>query len=117
MTVITTLISRHCIVQASDSFITKANSKGSFDVVQSQETKLIRVPQHRGILAYWGLATSDYYNWSTLNWLQKQVALDKSKSAEDFAFQLTEQLNQEISRLKFKNRLTTGIVFILQFMN
>jgi hypothetical protein len=80
-----------------------------FEVVQSTETKIVRVPRHRGILAYWGLAISEHYHWSTLKWLREQVAVDHSESPESFAHHLTEELIREIDRMKFVDPLAGGI--------
>ncbi len=110
MSVISTLITKHCIVLASDSFITELQGDGTFDVKEGQQTKLVAVRHWRGAMAYWGLATHTSYHWSTLRWLQLWAERACNfPSAEVFARSLASELNVEISRMSFPNQRQSGI--------
>lgn len=110
MTVVTAIITRICTVHASDSFITVPTGDGRFDVAESQETKVVRVPRVAGIIAYWGLATYPGFGWNTLEWLrQRAKEADQFGSAEDFAQFLNDRLNAELSRMNVLNRPDAGI--------
>lgn len=108
MTVISVLINKYCTVHASDSYLTVPHGQ-ELQVVESQETKIVRAEKYRGALAYFGLAKSDDFNWSTLTWLQSQVANSRYDQAEDFARSLTDNLNGELAKMQYANPLAKGI--------
>jgi hypothetical protein len=109
MTVITTLITRHCTVHATDSFITELQTDGTLKVDEAKQTKIIPVKRFRGAMAYWGLAKING-RWSTLDWLHEQVGrAAECEHPEDFARFVTDSLNQELSRLQFAQPIHAGI--------
>jgi len=108
MTVITTLISRHCTVHATDSFITRLNAEGHREVLEPQQSKIVTIRQFRGMMSYWGLATFEQYQWSTYEWLRRQ-ATHQCDSAEAFAHYIAVELNSALSRMVFQNPLESGI--------
>ena len=109
MTVISTVITGRYTAHASDSFLTELQSDGSHTIIEKQQTKIVRVPQFRGALAYWGLARYGK-SWSTLDWL-KERANDavNYECSEQFARDLALRLNSTLSVLKFKNPLDKGV--------
>lgn len=110
MTVIAAVITRYCTAQASDSLITELQSDGTRVPKEWERTKIVAVPHWRGAMAYWGLATYDVYQRSTLDWLQERAQeADQSSSPEDFARRMTEMLNEAISKMTFHRPLDAGI--------
>jgi hypothetical protein len=110
MTVISTIISRHCIAHASDSLITRKNDEGKYEVLDQKTTKIICIRRWAGIIACWGLSRKDEYNWSVLKWLQAQV--DKAsqfETPEAFANYIGITLNQKLSRMVYKEPIHRGI--------
>ena len=108
MTVIATLITRHCTVHATDSFITRLNADGNREILESQQSKIVAVRQFRGMMSYWGLATFDQYKWSTYEWLGRQD-ISRFDSAEQFAYYIADELNKELSRMNFRDSRESGI--------
>jgi hypothetical protein len=56
MTVNAALITDRYTAHATDSFLTEQQADGPFKVVESQETKIVRVPAFRGAITFYGLA-------------------------------------------------------------
>jgi hypothetical protein len=109
MTVVSTIITRHYTAHASDSFLTKCHSDGTREVVESQQSKLVKVPAFRGVMSYWGLASHED-GWNTFQWL-----LDRAKRAGDygsaaaFAEDCAATLTREFQRCKFANSRDSGL--------
>ena len=53
MTVISTIITRHCTVHSSDSLISEIRN-GSFLPIEWEKAKILPVPKYRGAMSYWG---------------------------------------------------------------
>ena len=109
MSVISAVITKTCTVHASDSFITQRLQTGEYQVKEKHRSKIIRVPQWRGAMAYWGLAKVDNH-WSTVDWLEACANRGSSpSSAEQFANCLAGELERELSRLKLDRSINGGI--------
>ena len=109
MTVISNIITRHCTVHSSDSLISEFK-EGDFVPIEWEKTKIISVSKYRGAMSYWGLAKSDDYGWSTHDWLVKQSQDANSfSSAEDFAQNISDKLNNELSKMRFPEPYHHGI--------
>lgn len=110
MTVIAAVITRYCTAQASDSLITELQPDGTRVPKEWERTKIVAVPHWRGAMAYWGLATYDAYQWSTLDWLQERAQeANQHSSPEDFARVMTEMLDEAISKMTLRRPLDAGI--------
>lgn len=110
MTVISTVITRHCTAHASDSLITELQTDGSRKPKEWQRSKIVAVRPWRGAMAYWGLAKYDAYGWSTVDWLQEQAKdAHQYSSAEEFARGLTEKLGEAIAKMRFSSPVDSGI--------
>ena len=110
MTVISSIINKHCTVHATDSLISILKKNGKLQPIKYEQSKIVPVRAWKGALSYWGLAEHSKYNWSTFKWLKKKAgAANKNASAEDFAYKLAEELNDEISRMDFKKDISSGI--------
>jgi hypothetical protein len=117
MTVISTIFTRHFTALASDSFITQRHADGSRTRTETKQSKLVRVREFRGAMAYWGLATlpavprSGLSSWSTKAWLDVQArSAGNSTTPERFAESLAELLNEEFARGAFHRRINdTGL--------
>ena len=110
MTVISTLITKHFTVHASDSMISRPGSNGTRAVLEWEQTKIVRVPHFRGAMSYWGLATRDPFGWSTLKWLQaKAQSARHFPSAEAFAVDLAASLHREITSMRITPPTEAGI--------
>ncbi len=109
MTVISTIITKHYVALASDSFLTTSRSGGLSDVIEYQESKLVRVPAWKGAMGYWGLAR-DGARWNTFEWLQTQAgrAGDYASPAK-FAAGLGEKLTHALSGLRVAKPLDRGL--------
>ncbi len=108
MSVITTLFVSRYTIHVTDSLITQQQADGTKKVLESKQTKIVRVPSFRGAIAYWGLAM--YGAWSTLTWLQERAIAAKSfPTAEAFAQDLAERLEAQISKWAFKSATDKGI--------
>lgn len=112
MTIISTIISRHYTVHSSDSLITRINDKSVREPIEWEKSKIIRVDAFRGIMSYWGLAwykTPDY-DVFTYDWLHNRAKLARQyKSPEEFARSVADDLNRELSKVKFANLVDSGI--------
>jgi hypothetical protein len=110
MTVISTLITRHCTVHSSDSLIIRVEKNGTCTPVEWEKSKIVPVRHFRGAMSYWGLAQYDLYNWSTFDWLTEQIQhAENCNSAEAFAYSLGEKLNTELSKMTFLKPIHSGI--------
>jgi hypothetical protein len=110
MSVISTLITKTCTVHASDSFISVLQDDGSFRIDESQQSKIVRIHSLRGAMSYWGLARYDTYKWSTYDWLKEQAQhVRQNLSPEEFAQELTDNLNKRLSQMKFIKSTDAGI--------
>ncbi len=108
MTVISTVISRFCIVHASDSFITERQQNGAYLTTESERSKIVVVRQWRGAMAYWGLAT--FGSWSTFDWLRDRATRTSNfSSAEQFAGAIAVQLEIELSKMHFARPIDAGV--------
>ena len=67
MTVNAALMTAQFTAHATDAFRTVRGAGGSWKVVESQQTKIVRVPAFRGALTFYGLAKA--HHWCTLDWL------------------------------------------------
>jgi hypothetical protein len=109
MTVIATIITSHFTAHGTDSFVTRPNADGTYELLESQDTKIVRVPRWRGAISYWGLA-SDNAGWSTLKWLRDRAAeAERYASAEEFARSIAADLTSELSARRFRTPLHRGI--------
>jgi hypothetical protein len=87
MTVNVALITAKYTAHATDSFLTATQSDGSLTVIESQQTKIIRVPAFRGAMTFYGLA--QYGQWSTFDWLTLKASdAHQFIQPEDFARRL-----------------------------
>src|SRR5712692_8724644 len=110
MTVIAAIISKHGVVHATDSLITRLMPDGSRQAIEWESTKLVPVSHWRGVMAYWGLSTFETYGWSTLDWLRKREAEALSfRTPEEFAINIAQGLNHELPRIAFRRALDAGI--------
>jgi hypothetical protein len=110
MTVISTIISRHCTAHASDSLVTQEQEDGTCKVLDRETTKIVCVRRWAGILSYWGLAKKAEYGWSTLKWLKAQVSqVDRFATPDEFAQHIGNQLNQELAKISFGKQIEKGI--------
>jgi hypothetical protein len=108
MTVISTVFSRSCVAHASDSFITERKEDGELQVSESKRSKIVKVRQWRGAMAYWGLAKLG--SWSTWDWLNERARLANSfASAEEFAVDTAEQLEAKLRGMRFARPTDRGI--------
>ena len=109
MTVIATIITAHCTAHATDSYITQVRSDGSREVLEDQQTKIVRVDKWRGAMAYWGLARHGS-DWSTLDWLRKRAKESHQyPTAEEFARDLGALLSTELAKRGFQKPTDRGI--------
>lgn len=110
MTVIVTVISRHCTAHATDSFITCSMADGTLEVCEEQQTKIVPVKHFRGAMTYWGLAKDCDGSWSTLEWLQAMSREARDyKEPEKFAIHMRDSLNLALSQLSFNYPLHRAI--------
>src|SRR5436309_989055 len=106
MTVISTVITRHCTAHASDSFLTEF---GTGRVREAQQSKLVPVPAWRGVMGYWGLAWLDD-GWNTYRWLCELVQrAGDYGSAAAFANGCAAALATELRRRRFLKPLDSGL--------
>ncbi len=108
MTVISTIITKHCTAVASDSLITISQPNGTKKPIEWQKSKIVRVSAFCGSASYWGLA--EYENWNTYDWLQDQCnGASKFTSLEAFAKALRDSLDKALAKLRFTEQLHGGI--------
>jgi hypothetical protein len=109
MTVVAALITRRCTAHASDSYITAARTDGFLEVLESQATKLVRVPSWRGVIAYWGYAGGKP-GGETLDLLLSEAArAGEHGSAEGFAHRLADALTDMVAGRRFAKPTDGGI--------
>jgi hypothetical protein len=93
-----------------DSLITQKKPSGMLRAKDWTSPKVIRVDAYRGLISYWGLATWESLDWSTLKWLEKTAArADRSASPESFANQLAQDLNTRFNSLGLPQDHNRGI--------
>jgi hypothetical protein len=106
MTVISTIITRHCTAHASDSFLTEFKTGR---IRKSQQSKLVRVPHLRGAMGYWGLAWLDD-GWDTFQWLRNRAERTRdTESPAAFADACAAELTTELSRRRFADPRDSGL--------
>lgn len=109
MTVVSTIITRHYTAHASDSFLTMCHPDGKREVVEDQQSKLVKVPAFRGVMSYWGLASREG-GWNTFQWLRDRAErAGDSGSAAAFAEACAATLTAELSCYTFANPLDSGL--------
>ncbi len=70
---------------------------GSYDVVESLKTKIVKVEKFNGIMSYWGHALD--HNWDTLNWLRERASRAKDfPNPESFISSLSTDLRSAIGQ-------------------
>jgi hypothetical protein len=110
MTVISTVVTRLGIVHATDSLITTVTSGGVNTPVTWKGKKILKVQSMKGAMSFWGLARIDAKNWSTVNWLERQIHGSGSFSdSETFAVQIANELNNEYKRLGITSEPRCGL--------
>lgn len=109
MTVISAVISAHCIAVSSDSFITVYNtSTKESEIIEKKRSKIIRIEKFLGAFSYWGLAAkSKYSKWTTYDWLKK-ISNDSHRfgSLENYATYVRDELDKELKSLKIEKKKT-----------
>lgn len=115
MTVISTLLTKHCTVHCTDSFITarKLNGDG-FDYKDTQKSKIIAVEKYRGSMSYYHLALmpADKPEWNTFEFLEKQALSEtKPATAEEFARNLKKELDKHAIKYCKLAKMGIGIHF------
>lgn len=110
MSVVSVVITRHCTVHASDSFITKQVDRHSYEPIEKEQSKIAKVPHWRGVLSYWGLASYSDGEFSTFRWLEgKADRAGDFSTAEEFAQGLAADFTKEIHKVKFAKPTDAGI--------
>lgn len=110
MTVISTIINRSGTVHATDSLITVLEKDKTRTPKEWEKSKIVRVKAWRGAISYWGLAIHKGHNWNTSEWLQEQSdSADGFASAEEFAADISEKLNEVIGTMVFEREIDKGI--------
>ncbi len=105
MTVISTIISRHCIAIATDSLLTE---KHPYKATEWERSKIVPIPKLRAAACYWGLAY--HGNWSTYDWLRIQaLRAGECASLEEFANAIRDELEQVLNGFRFRNPLNGGV--------
>lgn len=111
MTVISAVISTHCIAVSSDSLLTVYNSSTKLsEIIETRKPKIIRIEKFLGAFTYWGLAArSKTSKWTTYDWLKK-ISNDAHRfdSLESYAIYVRDELDKEIKSLKIDKK-STGI--------
>jgi hypothetical protein len=112
MTIISTIISRNYTVHSSDSLITRTNRDGIREPIEWKKSKIVKVESFRGAMSYWGLALykTHSYELSMYEWLNDRARrAHQYKSPAEFAEKLADNLNEELSNLKFAKQVDGGI--------
>lgn len=113
MTVISAVISTHCIAISSDSFLTVYNSRKKInEIIETKRPKIIRIEKLQAAFSYWGLAAkSKYSSWTTYKWLSEISNKGKDfDSLECYAEFVMDELNKTIRLLGIpKNKSGIGI--------
>ncbi|MEI8202910.1 MAG: hypothetical protein WCH34_07860 [Bacteroidota bacterium] len=109
MTVISAVISTHCIAVSSDSFLTVYNSRTKLsEIIESKKPKIVRIEKFLGSFSYWGLAAkSKTSKWKTYDWL-KSISNDSKDfdKLEDYALYVKDKLKVEIKSLGLEKKYT-----------
>ncbi|HEY4785952.1 MAG TPA: hypothetical protein VIH57_07875 [Bacteroidales bacterium] len=109
MTVISAVISTHCIAVSSDSLLTVYNSSTkTSEIIETRKPKIIRIEKFLGAFSYWGLAAkSKSSKWTTYEWLRNisnhAQYFDK---LEDFAKYVRDELEKEIKSFRIEKKYT-----------
>jgi hypothetical protein len=110
MTVVSTLITSHCTVHASDSLLTALQRDGTNKPKEWKKPKIVPVPRWRGAISYWGFAGSETQKWWTLDWLRERARkADSFSSAEEFAGSLADDLTTALSMMRLAKPTDAGI--------
>lgn len=111
MTVISTLLTKHCTVHCTDSFITARKPNGDgFDYIETQKSKIIAVEKYHGAMSYFHLALmpANKPQWNTFEFLEKQALSEtKPATAEEFARNLKKELDK--NAIKYCKQANMGI--------
>jgi hypothetical protein len=109
MTVVATIITKHCVAHATDSLITHRNPDGRRTVVETRASKLVRVGAFSGAISYWGLARHGS-DWDTHKWLTDQAGKAASHpSASAFAEHLASALTNTLRARRFRTPPEGGL--------
>lgn len=112
MTVISAVISNHCIAIASDSLLTAYNSnKKTYSIIESRKQKIVRVEKFLGAFSYWGLAAkTEHSKQTTYSWLTEiSNKSTKFNNLEEYAFFVKNELQKEIKSYNISKKKDTGI--------
>jgi hypothetical protein len=107
MTVITTFITKHGIVHATDSLLTIPEGN-KLKAVEHTRPKLVIVRDFRGVMSFWGMGKigSSY----TVDWLQEEVSNARQyATAEEFVQAVAHRLNNALVRVRFPRGFVAGI--------
>lgn len=110
MTVITAVITQHCIAIATDSFLTSFDMNGNSTIEEGEQSKIVPIRSLRAAASYWGLA--EYGSWSTYRWLQekaKEANQQPCLSLQEFCQLLREDLEEELNGISVQNEIVRGI--------
>jgi len=109
MTVISAVISTHCIAVSSDSMLTIYNkTKNTSEIIEYRRPKIVRIEKFLGSFSYWGLAAkSKFSKWTMYGWL-KIIANDSQKFSdfERYANYVRDELNKEFIAQKIDKQYT-----------
>jgi hypothetical protein len=109
MTVIATIITKHCTAHSTDSFLTERDSAGRITPVESQASKLVRVNAYSGAISYWGLARQAA-DWDTHQWISDQAGRAASHgSPERFSSHLASALTIALRGRRFRSEKERGL--------
>jgi hypothetical protein len=109
MTVISAVISTHCIAVSSDSLLTVYNSSTkTSEIIEARKPKIIRVEKFLGAFSYWGLAAkSKSSKWTTYDWLKKiSNEAHQFDNLEKFGTHVRDELDKEIKSLRIDKKYT-----------
>jgi len=108
MTVISTVISRHCVAHATDSLITLHAGQPEYKVSDETSPKLVCVRRWAGVMSYFGLAA--HGSWLTLDFLRAEAGnATRFSRPEEFACHVASELNAMLSTRRFQTELDKGI--------
>lgn len=108
MTVISTVISKHCVAHATDSLITFHARQPEYEVSDETSPKLVCVRRWAGIMSYFGLAA--HGSWSTLGFLKAESGKASNfTTPEEFAHHIASGLNSMLKTRKFQTEMDKGI--------
>jgi hypothetical protein len=109
MTVIAALITANLTAHATDSFIVSIRADGTREILEEQQTKLVKVEAWRGAMAYWGLAR--YGNdFKTVDWLRGRARqAGNYLSAQAFADSVANELSDLFARFQVVRDTDKGL--------